>query len=248
MASSKPWTDASAPILRHHVAYSRIVGGPKNPAMERRPSPTRALHVLAVLATAATFCAAFGVSARRSHASSDLPVIGHVPAFAIPDQRGRIVSGEILRGQVLVVNFFYATCTTSCPLLTGRMRSVQGAIARREEQLERPLPIHLISITLDPENDTPDVLRAYAERVGADENRWSFLSGRSEDLDRIVVRGFKSTFQRADPSAGIGTIMHGEWLVLVDGAGSLRGFYAASNPARMQSLVTDAIRLARGSS
>jgi len=176
--------------------------------------------------------------------TSDLPVLGQVPAFTMPDQTGRMVSDESLRGQVLVVDFFYASCTTSCPKLTGRMLAVQDAIASREIADGRSLPVHLISITLDPANDTPDVLAAYAGRVGADPLRWSFLSGRSEDLNRVVVSGFKYSFERADPSAGIGAIMHGEWLVLVDATGALRGYYAASDSERMSALAEDTARLA----
>lgn len=103
-----------------------------------------------------------------------------------------------------------------------------------------------MSITLDPENDTPEVLRHYAEQYGADAERWSFLSGRSADLDRVVVDGFKTTFQRADPSAGIATIMHGEWLVLIDAQGAIHGYYAASDRERMASLVREVLGLANG--
>ncbi len=203
------------------------------------------LRTLFVYVAIATIAAALAIAARRARASSaELPVLGTVPSFAMPDQRGRVLTDVGLRGNVLVVDFFYATCTTSCPMLTRKMLQLQRAIAARERQLERPLPVRLVSITLDPENDTPEVLRAYAEQAGSDEGRWSFLSGRSEDLDRIVVGGFKSSYERADPSAGIGAIMHGEWIVLVDANGSLRGFYAASDPERMQALLTDAVRLA----
>ena len=86
------------------------------------------------------------------------------------------------------------------------MLKLKKALALQEEQLQRALSVRLVSITLDPENDTPDVLRAYAEGAGADDTRWSFLSGRSEDLDRVVVRGFKSSYERVPVSAGIGTI------------------------------------------
>jgi protein SCO1/2 len=217
--------------------------------MADRPSPARVLRVVFAFLAVATIAAALAMAARRARASSlALPVVGQVPSFSMPDQHGRVVTDETLRGQVLVVDFFYATCVTSCPILTRRMLDVQKALAGREGQLGRALPVHLVSITLDPDNDTPDVLRAYAQRAGADDNRWSFLSGRSGDLDRIVVRGFKQTFERTDPSAGIATIMHGEWLVLVDRTGYLRGFCAASDPERMQAFVTDAARLAAGSS
>jgi protein SCO1 len=217
--------------------------------MKETPAAVHVLRAGVVLLAVAALAGGLAVVSRRARASStELPFIAHVPTFSMPDQRGRTVTDETLLGQVLVVDFFYATCTTSCPMLTGKMLAVESAVAEREKQLGRALPVHLVSITLDPENDSPEVLRAYAERVGADQDRWSFLSGRSQDLDRIVVRGFKSSFQRADPSAGIGAIMHGEWIVLVDATGALRGFYAANDPERMQSLVSDAVRLAGGGS
>ena len=202
--------------------------------------------VLIAIATVAVGAAAL----RRARASAaaatvELPTLGHVPSFSMPDQLGHTVTDETLRGQVLVVDFFYASCTTSCPLLTTKMHAIQGALASRERELGRPLPVHLVSITLDPENDTPAALEAYAKSVGADEARWSFLSGRSADLDRVVVQGFKVSFQRPDPGAGIAAIMHGEWLVLVDPNGALRGFYSAGDPERMQAVVTDAVQLSQ---
>ena len=64
----------------------------------------------------------------------------------------------------------------------------------------------------------------------------------------MVVQGFKTTFRRADPSGGITTIMHGEWLVLVDAQGAIRGYYAASDPERMVGLVHEVLDLASGGS
>jgi protein SCO1/2 len=178
-------------------------------------------------------------------ASSNL---GRIPSFEMPDQRGRLVSDRTLRGQAAVVDFFFASCTTSCPMLTGRMLSLENSIEERERHLARRLPVHFVSITLDPENDTPDVLNRYAARYGVDADRWSFLSGRSSDLDRVVAQGFKTTFRRADPSAGIAAIMHGEWLVLVDAEGRIRGYYGPRDPERMAGLLRDVLELAGGAS
>jgi protein SCO1/2 len=182
--------------------------------------------------------------ARARASARSLPVVGTIPAMQMRDQRGRVVSDATLRGQTLVVDFIFTSCTTSCPRLTGRMLDVQRAVAAREKDLGRALPIHLVSITLDPEDDTPEVLAAYAARTGADGDRWSFLTGRSDDLDRVVVEGFDVTFQRARDPAGIVAVMHGEWLVLVDGEGALRGYYSANDSERMDAVVRDAVALA----
>jgi len=204
-----------------------------------------AVRVVLTLLALMTLVAGVAVAARRARPGRpELPVLGHIPSFAMNDQRGRAVTDATLRGEVLVVDFFYATCTTSCPRLTGRMLAVQQGLDARERQAGRHLPVRLVSITLDPDNDRPETLRAYAERAGADEARWSFLSGRSEDLDHVVTGGFNYAFERAEPAAGIGAIMHGEWIILVDAAGSLRGYYAASDSERMGALVDDAARLA----
>jgi len=186
------------------------------------------------------------VGGRAAAGAGAAPGLGHIPSFEMPDQRGRPVSDRALRGQAIVVDFFFASCTTSCPMLTTRMLAVETVVEEHERRIGRRLPVHLVSITLDPENDTPDVLNQYAARYGVDADRWSFLSGRSADLDRVVVRGFGTTFRRADPAAGIATIMHGEWLVLVDGEGTIRGYYAASDPERMAALVHDVLDLAPG--
>ncbi|MGA3121680.1 MAG: SCO family protein [Polyangiaceae bacterium] len=209
-----------------------------------RPMYNARFALLAALAV----CALVTASIARRHAragAQQVPaaVLGHIPSFEMPDQHGTPVSDTTLRGQVLVVDFFFASCATSCPMLTAQMASVDKAVADREQKIGRRLSVHLVSITLDPENDTPEVLDRYAARYGADASRWSFLSGRSADLDRVVVGGFKTTFQRADPGAGIATIMHGEWLVLVDGDGGIRGYYAAGDPERMVGLVHDVLDL-----
>jgi protein SCO1/2 len=212
--------------------------------------PPNPLYTVLASAAVATLALAFVVLVGRRKMADTAPAsgLGQVPSFEMPDQLGRPVSDRSLRGQALVVDFFFASCTTSCPMLTARMASVERAIETGEQQHGRRLPAHLVSITLDPENDTPEVLRQYAERYGADAERWSFLSGRSADLDRVVVQGFKTTFHRADPSAGIATIMHGEWLVLVDARGAIRGYFAASDPERMAGLVHELLDLANGGS
>jgi protein SCO1/2 len=208
-------------------------------------SPLFTVFVSVALSGLAVGWIAF-VGRRAAAGAGPVAGLGHIPSFEMPDQRGRPVSDRSLRGQATVVDFFFASCMTSCPMLTARMLSVQTAVEERERRIGRRLPVRLVSITLDPENDTPEVLSRYAARYGADADRWSFLSGRSADLDRVVVRGFSASFQRAHPAAGIATIMHGEWLVLVNGEGAIRGYYAASDPERMAGLVHDVLDLALG--
>jgi protein SCO1/2 len=167
-----------------------------------------------------------------------LPRISKIPHFEMTDQEGRRVTAEGLRGKVALVDFFYASCATSCPRLTANMLAVYGRIGPG-------LPVQFVSITLDPANDTPEVLNAYAARYGVSASRWSFLSGRSEDLNRVVIDGFKVHFRRSDPALGLGAIMHGEWFVLVDARGFIRGYYASGDAAARSQLLRDIRALAR---
>ncbi|XXT20106.1 SCO family protein [Sorangium sp. So ce429] len=188
--------------------------------------------------------AVFAGLSRLREAPASPPMLGEMPAFSMTDQDGGPVTRESLRGQTLIVDFFYASCPVSCPRLSAQVAAFQERLAQRSEARGQPLPVHLISITLDPENDTPDVLRSYAARYSNGRGTWSFLSGRSEELNRVVVKGFKMRFERVDPSAGLGSIMHGEWFVLVDGLGRIRGYYQIGDEERMNELVRDAERLA----
>jgi protein SCO1/2 len=167
------------------------------------------------------------------------PQLGAIPRFSMLDQTGATVGDRELRGRAFVADFFYSSCTTSCPRLTAQMATLY-----HEAEATR-LPLHFVSITLDPINDTPEVLSAYAARFGVPASRWSFLSGRDEDLNRVVVEGFKLHFQRAAPNAGVSTIMHGEWLVLVDPQGQIRGYYQASDAEHRKELLQDATTLVR---
>jgi protein SCO1/2 len=103
------------------------------------------------------------------------------PAFRLTDQDGKTLSLEDLRGKTVVLDFIFTHCTGPCPVLTGLQRDVQRALTSEERQR-----IHFVSISLDPERDTPEVLRAYALARGADLSSWSFLTGAPDVVDAVV--------------------------------------------------------------
>jgi protein SCO1 len=106
-----------------------------------------------------------------------------IPAFALTDQSGEAASPEQWRGRVAVVNFIYTRCPLPevCPRLTASFASLQRRFAGR---LGRDLI--LVSITLDPQHDTPEVLSRYAESVGARPGAWLFLTGTLDDVKRVA--------------------------------------------------------------
>ncbi len=111
-----------------------------------------------------------------------------------------------------------------CPKLTARMSEIQ----HRSRHLGEAF--HLVTFTVDPENDTPQVLAAYAQLYHANGARWSFLTGPLDQLEATIVKGFKIAMgkEESEPGSGLFSIFHGERLVLVDQEGNIRGYYEAN--------------------
>jgi protein SCO1/2 len=161
----------------------------------------------------------------------DHDALGPSPAFSLVDQEGRTVTDAGFRGSVLVVDFFFTSCRTVCPLQTSRMAQVQ-------KRLGDTPGVHLISFSVDPETDTPPVLKEYAGRYGAQLDRWSFLTGTPESMDE-VVGGYWQIVERIPRPDGAGfDIAHSERFVLVDRAGQIRGFYK-TDEGGLNHLMTD---------
>jgi protein SCO1/2 len=171
--------------------------------------------------------------------ASDVPALGSVGSFSLTDQAGRAVSAQTLRGKVWAAAFFFTRCPTVCPRITRRMRDLQHAAAKGAVKLE------LVSFSVDPDNDTPAVLAAYAKEYGADLATWRFLTGDLEVIRKTSEHGFKLALDgKATPGADHFGLFHGSHLVLVDGAGQIRGYYRTSEDEQMAQLLKDAALLA----
>lgn len=145
-----------------------------------------------------------------------------LPPYTLVDTTGAPFGSGDLEGQVYIANFIFTRCPSICPLLTRAM----SQLAKRFDE-EGVDGVRLVSFSVDPTNDTPEVLRDYAERHGADPKRWTFLTGDLEAMHQLLVGGFRVGM--GDPEArGDGDlfdIAHSAKLVLVDQAGRVRGFY-----------------------
>jgi protein SCO1/2 len=153
--------------------------------------------------------------------ASRLAVIRAAPDFTLPDQAGRPVSKEALRGKVWLVSFVFTTCTGSCPETTLRMSLIQRELQKRG--LIRPCQVRLLSITLDPERDRPEVLRDYMQAYRADPAVWSFLTGPPEQV-RKVIAGWGMWAKRTPD----GQLDHPSRIFLVDRQGRIREIYNLS--------------------
>jgi len=163
-----------------------------------------------------------------------LPVLGRVPAFRFTDQNGAAFGPEQLSGKPWVADFVFTRCPSVCPLMTGRLAALQGRLGER---------VHLVSISVDPDFDTPERLRAFAEEHGATSPRWHFLTGDSADVQRAVTEGFKISVVHEGAADDVLNLIHGVHLVLVDGRGRIRGYYDSGEADALEQLVRDAHRL-----
>jgi protein SCO1/2 len=163
------------------------------------------------------------------------PVIGVVPDFELTDHEGTpFKSAVTLKGHPWVANFIFTRCTTVCPIFTSKM-------ARLEEQTRaRGDRLRLVSFSVDPEFDTPEVLKRYALDRGADlSSRWWFLTGATEEITRIVEKSLKIAMEKI-PGAPVGdSIRHGTHFVLVDGGMRIRGYYDLSDADVLERLERD---------
>jgi len=160
-----------------------------------------------------------------------VPVLGDVPSFTLRDQTGRAFSLADLGGKTWVADFVFTRCPTACPLLTAKMAEIE----RRARHLGPTF--HLVSFSVDPEHDTPEVLAAYAAPYHADPQKWTFLTGPLGDIEAAVVQGFKIGVDRTKTKDDFFDIVHGEHLVVVDAHGRIRGYFDIS-PEGLDRLMT----------
>jgi protein SCO1/2 len=206
------------------------------------PAPSAAPSPLARLVGKPLFWAAlvallFGLPLLRALAMPEAappPVLGTLPAFSLTSAEGRPFGTAELSGKVWVANLIFTRCPTICPLFTRRMAQVQH---RGKNLGER---FHLVSFSVDPEHDTPEVLARYAHEHRASPRRWTFLTGEKEALARVVVDGLKVHMTKDWDGDDLMALGHGTHFVLVDGRQRVRGYYDSADPERLDALLRDA--------
>jgi len=172
----------------------------------------------------------FSDSMRRRPAPARLDKYAQVPAFTFTAQDGKKVSNEDLKGKIWVANFIFTRCKGPCPVMTSRMAELNQALSGRAGQ-----GVELVSFTVDPEYDTPEVLKEYSGKVGADPAKWKFLTGPKAQVEQTVMQGFLQALARDQEGAPI----HSTRFVLVDRDGWMRGFQDGNDPEVVQKLLMD---------
>src|SRR5262249_20241121 len=148
--------------------------------------------------------------------ATPLDQLGPVADFQLTERGGRTVTRADLLGKVWVAGFAFTRCTGPCPQVSGTMAKLQAEL--RDQPDFRP-----VSVSVDPENDTPEVLKAYADRFGADPERWLFLTGPKDDVYKLVLESFHLGVQH-DGGPGVPpgqAVTHSTRLALVDRKGQV---------------------------
>jgi protein SCO1/2 len=171
----------------------------------------------------------------------ELPDLGPVPAFKLVDERGYEFTEEALRGHPTIVDFVFTRCDTICPVVSSKLERVQEKTGDPKASA-----LKLLSVSVDPEYDTPARLAAYATRYHADALRWRFVTGPKDKVTALVTGAFMNNMDReGNMPSGAPAIAHNGYFVLVDGDLRIRGVYDSNDQARLDELVHHARFLVR---
>lgn len=184
-----------------------------------------------LIAGTLVLAAALAVLWWRAAVPEPPPVLGTAPGFELTDQHGRTVGSDELRGRPLVLDFVFTRCVAVCPAMSAQME-------RLREDRPEDADFHRVSITLDPEHDTPDVLRRYAAKRGAPDD-WLFLTAAEQETTVSLARDGFHLAVETDTGDPANPIVHSTRFVLIDGEGRIRGYYDALTPEAMAELRRD---------
>lgn len=160
--------------------------------------------------------------------------------YTFTNQNGETVRVADFKGDINVIQFFFTTCTTICPAITGNVADADTALSQAGD-------VNILSFTVDPAQDSVEALKAYVERYGGGSDRWQLMTGKKKEIYRLARKGL---------ALGVGEVaegdkspdseddfFHTEMLTLVDKEGYIRGFYPGTNPAQVERLVQEVVVL-----
>ena len=164
-------------------------------------------------------------SFNRETRENKLPVLGQVRDFNLFDEQGESFSLNLLDGQIWIANFFFTTCGDICPVMSKNMAALHRSFALVDG-------VVMVSITVNPEVDSSDVLKTYAKKYNADTKKWHFLTGARAQIKDLAVNSFK-----------LGSIeepvFHSPKFALVDRRGLIRGYYDGVQSGEISQLFKD---------
>ena len=181
-----------------------------------------------------------GASQKKSDTPSAPRILGQVPDFSLIDQNGEAFTLSDLSGHVWVVNFIFTECHGICPVQTQRMNALNKSLY----QLKNPKGVHLVSISVDPETDTPEVLSEYIAERKINTSQWSFLTGTRDEIWKLSKQGFKLPVAENAMDTDM-PILHSGHFVLVDSQGKIRGYYNSLKPSELDKMTQDLVTITK---
>ncbi len=213
---------------------SRIIGtGIGNSVLGAARMPSRFTQRLlwVLLSLSLIVIAGFAISKWRHEHARHVEDFGQLPDFYLVDENGRTASLENFKGHIWVADLIFTHCSSICPLLTSKMLALQAELKDRPK-------IFFASISVDPQHDTPDTLRAYAIAHHANTERWTFLTGTTSAIYTLVKDGFHLPLDSVGGEQRI-PIVHSPRFTLVDGNGHIRGYYDGSEDSSRTQIIAD---------
>ncbi|WP_144604141.1 SCO family protein [Algoriphagus algorifonticola] len=144
----------------------------------------------------------------------------YIPEFTFVNQDGENVGRKDMEGKITIVDFFFTSCPSICPVMSKEMERVNDMF--REEPR-----VQIMSISIDPEYDTPEILQEYAQKHNATSDKWQFLSGPVDETYQLARCGF--ILPALDGMGVPDDFVHSDKFVLVDELGRIRGYYSGTN-------------------
>lgn len=158
--------------------------------------------------------------------------------FSFLNQDSQVVRGADLMGRIHVADFFFTSCPSICPIMTGNLLKVHKAFQEDPRVL-------IVSFSIDPEHDKPSVLKKYAQERDIDTRSWWFLTGEKDSLYSVCMEDYLA-YAIADEKAP-GGYLHSGFLILVDANGLIRGAYDGTTESKVEDLISDIHKLLKSS-
>lgn len=153
-----------------------------------------------------------------------------IPSFKFVNQYGDSVTDKSLNGNIYVVDFFFTTCPSICPVMHRNMLKVY-------ETFKNTGNFKIVSHTIDPKHDSVPVLKKYADKLGVKGNTWWFLQGKKEDIYTIAEKNYLVAVKQDGSAAG--GYIHAGYFVLIDKQKRIRGSYDGTDPGQVDQMITD---------
>jgi len=181
-----------------------------------------------------------GSGGSEAPSAAPLPVLRTISSMDLVDQAGEPVNLQTFRGQPWFANIIFTRCPGPCARMTQKMRQLQEALPAEASEVQ------LVSLTTDPDFDTPEVLSQYARKFQADTRSWKFLTGTKEEIVRVSTQEWllvmleKGEAERESPND---IFLHSTLTVLMDGLGRIRGTYEILEEGQLEEALADLQRL-----